>query len=510
MVLESQKHIDPHAAHLAENETITGEWSFGMHPLGLDHGQIANKGTNTHTTIDSHIANGAMHFLEGSINHSAINEREWSLAGHTIDTNVSFGNNNIANVGNISLGSVSSDNGVDIVVNETGLDVDFRIETNGRPNAFFLQGSSGRVGLGTSMPTDLIAVVGDLQGQGITLDSSSGAGIVMDKGGEGNNAVFTYKTGGVSMWNLGLVGTNNFTVRELTGFNNVITVKSGSPANMLYLNNTGLIGVNETSPDAMVEIVSNSITEECLHLRGAVSQSASLFLLTDYSDQIYLDSGNGLTGSEFVGNEQGVDIDFRWETIAISNAFVINAGAEQVQFGVPLSLTGAARVKKTKVVSPSTVALGPNAPGQAEVGNFEVLQFSGTGVIAEEIFFEGHVPGDWASGTDITIHIEWAPTDGNAGNVVWQMDWVALQAENNEVLTAGTTSTSITDATQTLQDELLETGDMTISGGILALDNVVGIRIYRDPAHISDTYAGDASLVLIHFEYIADKLGKAT
>jgi hypothetical protein len=38
---------------------ITGEWNFTTHPLGLDHTQIANIGTNTHATIDAHLANVA-------------------------------------------------------------------------------------------------------------------------------------------------------------------------------------------------------------------------------------------------------------------------------------------------------------------------------------------------------------------------------------------------------------------------------------------------------------------
>ena len=174
-----------------------------------------------------------------------------------------------------------------------------------------------------------------------------------------------------------------------------------------------------------------------------------------------------------------------------------------------LTLAGTARIRKDYVITPSSVRLGGVAPGQAIVGNFEVLQFAGVGG-AESIYFESHVPPDWVTGSDIEVHIHWAPTNANAGDVVWQMDYVCLKPENNEVLTAGVTSTSVTDSTQTLQDELLESGDMTISGAGCEINDVIGIRIYRDPAHASDTYASDASLVLIHFKYLSDKLGEAT
>ncbi len=68
--------------------TITGEWTFSTHPLGLDHTLIANIGTNTHTAIDTHIADTTLHFTEGSIDHSAITNLNWSATGHTIDANL--------------------------------------------------------------------------------------------------------------------------------------------------------------------------------------------------------------------------------------------------------------------------------------------------------------------------------------------------------------------------------------------------------------------------------------
>ena len=39
---------------------------------GLDHTLLANIGTNTHTQIDTHIADATIHFTEGSIDHTAI------------------------------------------------------------------------------------------------------------------------------------------------------------------------------------------------------------------------------------------------------------------------------------------------------------------------------------------------------------------------------------------------------------------------------------------------------
>ena len=54
--------------------------------------------------------------------------------------------------------SVSLDSAV--VINESGADVDFRIESDTDANAFFLEGSSGNVGVGTSSPTAKLSVDG--------------------------------------------------------------------------------------------------------------------------------------------------------------------------------------------------------------------------------------------------------------------------------------------------------------------------------------------------------------
>lgn len=41
-------------------------------PTTVDHNSIQNNGTNTHTQIDSHIADSSIHFTEGSIDHGSI------------------------------------------------------------------------------------------------------------------------------------------------------------------------------------------------------------------------------------------------------------------------------------------------------------------------------------------------------------------------------------------------------------------------------------------------------
>lgn len=54
-ILDDENIISP-IAIVDQDVTITGEWTFDTHPLGLDHAQLANIGTNTHDEIDTHLA----------------------------------------------------------------------------------------------------------------------------------------------------------------------------------------------------------------------------------------------------------------------------------------------------------------------------------------------------------------------------------------------------------------------------------------------------------------------
>ncbi len=190
------------------------------------------------------------------------------------------------------------------------------------------------------------------------------------------------------------------------------------------------------------------------------------------------------------------------------NAF-LGKGENYSQFDVNgiLTLHGNARVLQTLSLGARTATTGATAPTSAIVGTYPVLQFSQNPPV-ESAYFTGHVPDDWDHDTNIIIHIHWAPTTGGAGDVVWDVDFVSIDPENNEVLTAGTTDLNILDSAQGLQDELLEAGDLIIPANALMEDHVVGLKLSRNTSDPADTYGASASFVLMHIEYIANKLGE--
>jgi hypothetical protein len=140
------------------------------------------------------------------------------------------------------------------------------------------------------------------------------------------------------------------------------------------------------------------------------------------------------------------------------------------------------------------------------LNNFPVLLFASNGT--EYAFYAFHVPKDWAVGTDMKLAIYWAPTSGAAGGVAWEIRWEARASNANEVIGAGYTDVDLHDATEELENELLETGYGIIAGSALAVDDTIGIRISRDHDDAIDNYGADAALVHIEIEYKADKLGE--
>ena len=140
--------------------------------------------------------------------------------------------------------------------------------------------------------------------------------------------------------------------------------------------------------------------------------------------------------------------------------------------------------------------LGAPGPSEPVIGNFSVLEFTGSGA-AQSAYSSFHIPTDWAIGTDIDVDVHWAPVDDSTGTVVWQMSWSAVASNANEILDGTSTITFVLDDAQLLQDELLQTDNMTISGASLTREDTIGICIFRDPSHISDDYVSGASLVWI-------------
>ena len=77
-----------------------------------------------------------------------------------------------------------------IVINEEGDDLDFRIESDTNANAFFLEASTGRIGMGTNAMGDYHANRDDL-----VIATSGSTGITLVAGGSGHQSAIAFADG---------------------------------------------------------------------------------------------------------------------------------------------------------------------------------------------------------------------------------------------------------------------------------------------------------------------------
>ena len=176
------------------------------------------------------------------------------------------------------------------------------------------------------------------------------------------------------------------------------------------------------------------------------------------------------------------------------------------------TMAGTAIVSKDINFTIQTVKLGGvNDPNTVLLDDFNlVIAFDGAA--EEEVFAQVHVPHDYMPGTDLKGHFHWAPSTagGGAASVTWAIEYTITRPENNEVITAGEANLFVTDVEQNLQYEHLKTGDITIDGTGVAVEDIISMRIFRDPTGAlgTDDYAQDAYLLSFDLEYLIDRIGE--
>ncbi len=154
----------------------------------------------------------------------------------------------------------------------------------------------------------------------------------------------------------------------------------------------------------------------------------------------------------------------------------------------------------------SGVSLGfGSSPPDLEVfrDGLEQRAFVGTGVLVEEAFFEIHVLHDYKIGTSIFPHIHWSHKIGSpSGDVVWQLEYSVAKGHSGGVFPATTTVELTQTAAAQYTHQIIE--GAAIPSTNLEADTVILCRIFRDPAHASDTFENDAFLLQIDFHYESD------
>lgn len=109
------------------------------------------------------------------------------------------------------------------------------------------------------------------------------------------------------------------------------------------------------------------------------------------------------------------------------------------------------------------------------------------------------LPGDWVLASGIGVRLEWYSST-TTGNVVWQVA-SACVGDGETGDPAFNTASTITDATKGVANQF---NDATISAVTVTgcnANEIIYLRVFRDPTNGSDTMAGTARLLGIQFTY---------
>lgn len=173
-----------------------------------------------------------------------------------------------------------------------------------------------------------------------------------------------------------------------------------------------------------------------------------------------------------------------------------------------LNLFGTARVKSQIPIDNANLGKGSTAPSQVILGNYNGWEYT----INDDTVFTFHLPHDWASGTDVVINMDWYIDEAGGDEIKWRIDWSATPHDASEAIDAPThTGNSDTgDIVIPATVKYLTANGLTISSGSLSAGDQIGVKVSRIAITDGTNPGNDPTIVDIHIEYTADKLGEAT
>lgn len=153
----------------------------------------------------------------------------------------------------------------------------------------------------------------------------------------------------------------------------------------------------------------------------------------------------------------------------------------------------------------SLVAGGIAAPDAVLFINSNLLAYGFNGAnTVERLYGSCEMQHDYEEGTDVEVHVHWAPTTANAGNVVWQV-WISW-ANSGTVFSAPVLLTATPSAANGAWMSTYNSVGV-LSGVGKIMNSQFVIQVFRDPTDIGDTYPNDAVLIQFGLHYKVNTIG---
>lgn len=246
-------------------------------------------------------------------------------------------------------------------------------------------------------------------------------------------------------------------------------VYKGQPNGYASLNGSGVVPLAEMPLDST-------------HRFATDAEKAS-YVLIDGTRDINYSSGEWQVGNVTGGNYTRFEAD--GTVVFIGNATVWD----------DLRIPG---------LSVKTGASAPDLAAFLGAGSLLVLAFDGAATL-EQCYFTAQLPHSYKEGTNLYPHVHWTPTTADAGDVVWQLEYSWVNVDGT--FGASTTIETAAAAAGGTAWVHKKTSFAAITGASKTISSMLVCRLFRDPAHASDTYTHDAAFLEVDFHYEIDTVG---
>lgn len=218
--------------------------------------------------------------------------------------------------------------------------------------------------------------------------------------------------------------------------------------------------------------------------------------ITGTADEITVTHGDGISGNPTLELPDRISTPRKFGTATDYTEFEAD--------GTPVFIGDATNWNDINLGIGSLRA-GASAPGTWTVPGTAIIlaSFNGSGP-QQDAYGSLEILHDYKEGTDIVPHIHWCPTTTAAGNIVWQLEYA--WTNGGGTVTASTTITVTVATTLTVANEI-RSNFPAISGAGKTMGSRFIFHLFRNAAHVDDTYTDPAGAFDFGVHYERDTIG---